>query len=155
MDINSAYVSNTAREDFARARRRAFLSEITSFLARRPNDLLSFEEVQKALPLQGQIYRGVRQVPVAEIQGSVDRYQDFDRNFLPTQAHTRPRWEAIDRASLAQATLPAIQVYQVGDVYFVKDGNHRVSVARSMGQGPRSPHRDLHDGAGVHRRRSD
>ena len=134
MDINSSYVSNTAREDFARARRRAFLSEITAFLGRRPNDLLSFEEVQKALPLQGQIYRGVRQVPVSAIQGSVDRYQDFDRNFLPTQAHTRPRWEAIDRANLAQETLPPIQVYQVGDVYFVKDGNHRVSVARSMGQ---------------------
>jgi len=134
MDLNSQYLTNLAHDDFDRARRRAFLTEITSFLGRRPNTLLSFEEVQRALPIHGQFYRGMQQVPVAAIQGSVDRYHDFDRNFLPTQTHTRPRWEAIDRAALAQETLPPVQLYKVGEVYFVKDGNHRVSVARERGQ---------------------
>ncbi|HUS15156.1 MAG TPA: DUF4032 domain-containing protein [Chloroflexia bacterium] len=134
LDPESTFLNALAHEDFDRARRKAFLSEIGSFLGRRPNALLSFEEVQKALPMQGQIYRGVRQVPVVAIQGSVDRHHDFNRNFLPTQTHTRDRWEAIDRAAHAQETLPPIQLYQVGDVYFVKDGNHRVSVARERGQ---------------------
>jgi hypothetical protein len=134
MDVSSNYLNNTARDDFERARRKAFMDEIKAFLHRRPNDLMSFDEVQRALPIQGQIYRGIRQVPVADIMGSVDRYQDFNRNFLPVQTHTRPRWEAIDRATLAQETLPPVQLYQVGDIYFVKDGNHRVSVARERGQ---------------------
>ncbi len=134
MDPNTRYLAGVARDDFDRARRKAFLSEVASFLGRRPNALLSFEQVQQALPMHSQIYRGIQQVPVAAINGSVDRYQDFDRNFLPTQTHTRPRWEAIDRATLALESLPPIQLYQVGELYFVKDGNHRVSVARERGQ---------------------
>ncbi len=134
MDPNSRLFASVARDDFDRARRKAFLSEVAAFLGRRPNDLLSFEQVQQALPMHSQIYRGIQQVPVAAINGSVDRYQDFDRNFLPTQTHTRPRWEAIDRATLALESLPPIQLYKVSDLYFVKDGNHRVSVARERGQ---------------------
>src|SRR4051794_1130853 len=133
MDINAASTASAAREDFERARRKAFMSEIGAFFSRRPNTLLSFAEVQKALPVKGHIYRGVQQVPVEAIQGTVDRYHDFDRNFLPTQTHTRDRWEAIDRAALASEVLPPIQVYKIGDIYFVKDGNHRVSVARERG----------------------
>ena len=82
-DVNSNYLNNAARNDFERARRKAFMEEIKAFLGRRPNTLMSFEEVQRALPIQGQIYRGIKQVPVADIMGSVDRYHDFDRNFLP------------------------------------------------------------------------
>lgn len=134
MDSSHRLLAGQARDDFDRARRRAFMGEIGSFFSRRPNTLLSFAEVQAALPLHKQVYRGMQQVPVVQIHGSVDRYADFDRNFLPTQTHTRPRWEAIDRATLALETLPPIQLYQVGDVYFVKDGNHRVSVARQQGQ---------------------
>ncbi len=134
MDANSTYVHGLARADFERARRKAFMHEIGAFLSRRPNTLMSFAEVQRALPIKGQIYRGMQQVPVAQIQGTVDRFRDFDRDFLPLQAHTRTRWEAIDRASLAQEVLPPIMLYQVGDMYFVKDGHHRVSVAREQGQ---------------------
>src|SRR5207249_10794535 len=94
---------------------------------------LSFEEVQRALPIHGQVYKGIQQVPLADIVGSVDRYQDFDRHFLPTQSFTRPRWESVDIANLTDVTLPPVQLYRVGDVYFVKDGNHRVSVAKEKG----------------------
>src|ERR1043165_5459464 len=90
-----------AQEDFRRARRGAFLEEIGAFLTRRPNELLSFQEVRERLPIKSQAYRGVRAIPVARIIGSVDRYEDFNRHFLPTQTHTRSRWENVDQAVLS------------------------------------------------------
>ncbi|MGA7731808.1 MAG: transcriptional regulator [Chloroflexia bacterium] len=123
-------IAQQAAADFDRAHRRAFINDLVSGLARRPNWLLAFEEVQQAIPIKGQTYRGVHTVPVASIIGSVDRYHDFDRAFLPTQTRTRSRWESVDRANLTDVALPPVQLYKVGDVYFVKDGNHRVSVAR-------------------------
>src|SRR5690242_16906016 len=110
-----------AQEDFARARRSAFLEEIGSFVMRRSNELLSFEEVRERLPIKSQTYLGVRPIPVAKIIGSVDRYEDFNRHFLPTQTNTRSRWENVDRAALMDIELPPIQVYQIGDAYFVLD----------------------------------
>jgi hypothetical protein len=130
---SSARIAHEARVDFDRARRRAFLSDLAALMRRRPNWLISYTEVERELPIQGQVYRGVRTIPLAAVRGSVDRYHDFDRNFLPKQAFTRARWESVDRAGLADISLPAIEVYQVGEVYFVKDGNHRVSVARRRG----------------------
>jgi Domain of unknown function (DUF4032) len=122
-----------AQEDYQRARRKVFLDEISSFLTRRPNDLLSFQEVREHLPIKSQVYRGVRAIPVAQIIGSVDRYEDFNRRFLPTQTHTQARWENVDEATLTDIVLPPIQVYQIGEAYFVLDGNHRVSVAKEKG----------------------
>jgi hypothetical protein len=72
-------------------------------------------------------------VPIAQIVGSMDRFNDFDRTFLPRQGHTAKRWKSVDRAFYQDVPLPAIQLYKVGDIYFVKDGNHRVSVARERG----------------------
>ena len=129
----SARIAHEARVDFDRARRRAFLADLAAILRRRPNWLISYTEVERELPIQGQIYRGMRTIPLAAVRGSVDRYHDFDRNFLPKQTFTRARWESVDRAGLADIPLPAIEVYQVGELYFVKDGNHRVSVARQRG----------------------
>jgi len=126
-------IAQLARADFQRARRKAFLNNLMAGISRKPTWLLSFDEVQKMLPLQGQHYRGHQEVPVSSIVGSVDRYHDFNRGFLPTQTHTRPRWESIDRATLTDVALPPVQLYKVGDVYFVKDGNHRVSVAKEKG----------------------
>ena len=122
-----------AQEDFTRARRKVFLDKIGAFLLQRPNELLSFQEVRERLPIKSQIYRGMRAIPVAKIIGSVDRYEDFNRHFLPTQTNTQSRWENVDEAVLTDIILPPIEVYQVGDAYFVLDGNHRVSVAREKG----------------------
>jgi hypothetical protein len=126
-------VAQMAQADFDRARRKAFLGDLLSALKREPNWLLSFEEVREKLPMQGQHYRGMEQVPLTSIVGSVERYHDFNRSFLPTQTHTRPRWESVDRAALTDVMLPPVQLYKIGDMYFVKDGNHRVSVAREKG----------------------
>ncbi len=116
--------------DFDRARHKAILHELVAAVGRRPNDLIPYHELRRRLSPEGESYRGMRAVPVRQIVGSMDRYRDFDRAFLPRQRHTRARWKSIDRAYYQDLALPPIQLYQVGDVYFVKDGNHRVSVAR-------------------------
>jgi hypothetical protein len=76
----------------------------------------------------------MRTVPIERIVGSVGRYRDFDRVFLPRQDRTKQRWQNVDRAHHEGVDLPAIELYRLGDVYFVRDGNHRVSVARERGQ---------------------
>jgi hypothetical protein len=129
------FYSAQAEKDFSEARWRAFWNDVSAFLARRPNELLSFDAVRRSLPIYGQSYRGVQEVPVEKIVGTTtNRYNDFDRAFLPAQARTKSRWKKIDELRMRDFNLPPIQLYQVGQVYFVRDGHHRVSVARQMGQ---------------------
>ncbi len=127
--------STQAEFDFGSARLRAFMNEATALIAHRPNELLSFDAVQRSLRMYGSSSRGIQTVPVSQIVGSAtNRYADFDRAFLPAQAHTKSRWKRIDAANLAGESLPPVQLYKVGDLYFVRDGHHRVSVARERGQ---------------------
>lgn len=120
--------------DFQEARFRAFLRDVWAALSGRPNRLLAWQDVKEQLRLSGQVYRGIQTVPLERIVGSVDRYRDFDRAFLPIQSHTVHRWRSISRAFYDDVGLPPVKLYQVGDAYFVLDGNHRVSVARDRGQ---------------------
>lgn len=123
-----------AEESYRRARRKAFWNAVLAALTGRPNQLLAWDEVKDKLQIGGQVYRGVQSVPLKQIVGSVNRYQDFDRVFLPTQEVTGERWRSISRAFYREEYLPPVQLYQLGDVYFVLDGNHRVSVAREQGK---------------------
>jgi hypothetical protein len=120
--------------DYGRARSKALWRQLVSRLTRRPNELLRFEEVRQRLRARAQHYGGLRVVPVAQIIGSVGRYRDFDRAFLPRQTGTKERWVNIDWAHHTEVPLPPVELYQVGETYFVKDGNHRVSVAREHGE---------------------
>ena len=120
--------------DYQRARRKAFWRQIASWLGRRENDLLAFDDVRKRLRALAQWESGMREVPIDQIVGSVGRYRDFDRAFLPRQARTKGRWLSVDRARHEGTDLPPIELYKIGETYFVKDGNHRVSVAREHGQ---------------------
>jgi hypothetical protein len=121
--------------DFARARAKAFFHEVAAMIARRPNEPLSFEAVKRSLKVFGQAYRGVQTVPIDKIIGSATlRYNDFDSAFLPTQTRTKMRWRNIDRLYYQNVDLPPVQLYQIGELYFVRDGHHRISVARSRGQ---------------------
>jgi len=122
------------RADFSAARFKALFRDILAFLRGQRNDLLSYDQVREKLKIGGPIYRGVKTVLVSQIVGSVNRYRDFDRAFLPTQTHTAERWQKINRAFYQDLNLPPVLLYKVGDVYFVVDGNHRVSVAREKGQ---------------------
>ena len=119
---------------FQQARRRAFWNRIMGFLHGRPQQqLLSFDEVKDKLHVGCQSYVGTMPVEVDKIAGSVGRYRDFDRAFLPLQSHTSSRWKAIAEAYREGRSLPPVKLYKVGDVYFVRDGHHRVSVAREQG----------------------
>jgi nucleotide-binding universal stress UspA family protein len=95
--------------------------------------LLSFEEVRRILKVQGSFDRGVQDIPLEAIVGSVNRYQDFTRDFLPLRNINPQRWAKVDILANGSIGLPPIDVYQIGNVFFVIDGNHRVSVARRMG----------------------
>ncbi|MCC7362556.1 MAG: hypothetical protein IT317_23950 [Anaerolineales bacterium] len=123
-----------AQADFNAARAKAAFRDLLALLTGRPNTLLAFEAVREKLRIGGPIYRGVQTVRLDQIVGSVNRYNDFDRAFLPTQTHTADRWQRVSRAWYDEVSLPPVLLYKVGAVYFVVDGNHRVSVARENGQ---------------------
>jgi nucleotide-binding universal stress UspA family protein len=123
----------SAAEDFARARRRAAMEEIIARLTRKSAALLSYDEVSEKLRASGATPRGVQEIPLDAIVGSVGRYTDFTRSFLPRLDSDQARWVRIETAPAGLAGLPPIQVYQIGQAYFVLDGNHRVSVARQQG----------------------
>jgi hypothetical protein len=122
-----------ARADFETARMQAFLRDAGLVLRGDTRPLLSFDEVRRAARLEGQSYRGLKDVPIADIRGSVGRPNDFDASFLPVKPQMRKRWEQLDAAMRRGEAVPPIEVYHLGDVYFVKDGHHRVSVARHLG----------------------
>jgi hypothetical protein len=93
--------------------------------------LLSFDDVRRQLVVaDNRLYRGTRLVEVDEIVGSVGRWRDFDRSFLPARASIGERWKRIDRAFQRGEDLPPVELYEIGEAYFVVDGHHRVSVAR-------------------------
>ncbi|MGH2536150.1 MAG: universal stress protein [Candidatus Promineifilaceae bacterium] len=122
-----------ALEDFRQARSRAVLTELLARLSGRSAELLDYDEVRRMLRSSGVISQAVEDIPISAIIGSVGRYQDFTRDFLPRLASDQERWARVMTANTSQAGLPPVDVFQLGDAYFVSDGHHRVSVARRLG----------------------
>ncbi len=125
-----------AQTDYARARRRSTLDRLTARLRREPADfnlILPYEEVVEALGYRGERRLGLQTITLDSIVGSVDRTRDFDRRFRPTSRRTRKRWERMATAARRGESFPPIDVYRIGEVHFVKDGHHRVSIARAQG----------------------
>ena len=118
--------------DFTRARRRARLRAVLARIRREhtSNRLLSFDDVRRELAAKNRLHRGTRVVEVEEIVGSVGRWDEFDRSFLPARASVGQRWKRIDRAFHRTEDLPPVKLYKLEEAYFVVDGHHRVSVAR-------------------------
>ncbi len=123
----------TSREDFARARSKGRMQQLLSTLQWKNNELLSFYEVTKLIKPKLETYRGLMAIPLEKVIGSEGRYHDFTLAFFPRKEMLRSRWQSIDEAHLHQVILPPISVYKLGDSYFVRDGNHRVSVAKAQG----------------------
>ena len=123
-----------AFDDFERAAQQAWWRDWRSWLTRKCNDLLAFEQIRACLPIKGQRALGLRVVPLDKIIGSEGRTRDFDRAFFPRQRHTKERWISIDRALYAEVPLPPVDLIKMGEGYFVIDGHHRISVARARGQ---------------------
>jgi len=122
-----------ALEDFRRARRQATFEQIMARLTGRSVELLSYDEVLSKLKVKGRAARGLQDIPLDAIVGSVGRYTDFTRSFLPRHDSDAQRWARVEAVANSPEGWPPIEVYQIGQAYFVLDGNHRVSVARQLG----------------------
>ncbi len=122
-----------AASDFRRARRRADLQAVLALFSGQTQELLPYDEVRRRLHAVESAARHLEDVPLDAIVGSVDRYQDFSRGFLPRMDSDRDRWVGVKLAMTGMAGVPPVELYRIGDAYFVKDGNHRVSVARQLG----------------------
>ncbi len=129
----SNFIRNQAEDDFNKARNKALFNEIQNFLNPDKSKLLSFHDVKKILKPKNEVYAGMQTVAIENIVGSEGRYQDFDNHFLPKNRVLQDRWERVDEAHLSDIILPAIQLYEIGGLYFVRDGNHRVSVGKAQG----------------------
>jgi hypothetical protein len=126
MDLNEQ-----ADKDFVRARRRAFVRWLAARFRHEP--LPSFDDARRQHGAFNRVRLGTREVEVDRIVGSVGRRRDFDRSFMPLWTNAGERWKRMDLAYLRAEDLPPVELYKLGDAYFVLDGNHRVSVARYHG----------------------
>jgi hypothetical protein len=126
--------SEQSRSDFQRALFKAFMNRVWDSLSGRRTTLLSYDDIKEKLRIGGPIYRGMQTVRVDQIAGSLNRYHEFDRVFLPASDKLASRWQNVNRAFYEEVSLPPVVLYKVGQVYFVVDGHHRVSVAREQGQ---------------------
>ncbi|NJC99005.1 MAG: universal stress protein UspA [Anaerolineales bacterium] len=127
------YRLQMAIQDFQSALQRGAVQEILARITGKSTKLLSYDEVAEKLKLRIRTERGMQQIPLDAIVGSVGRYTEFTRTFLPRRAGDQERWARVKAAMQEGAGLPPIEVYKVGEVYFVIDGNHRVSIARQEG----------------------
>jgi hypothetical protein len=122
-----------ARSDFGRLRTRETITRILSMLKARQDEMLSLGDVRSLLRPESETYRGMQTIPINKIVGSEGRYKDFNRAFLPRHDKLMRRWISVDMAHYQDVPLPPIKVFEIGGAYFVRDGNHRVSVAKAKG----------------------
>ncbi len=137
MPRDTGFPATDAQFDFSRARRGRLLSRLATRLRREPGDvnvILPFEEVVEALGRLGERSLGLHSIELDSIVGTVDRRKEFDRGFRPTSGRVRPRWERIAQAERRGESMPPIRVFRIGELHFVEDGHHRVSVARAQGR---------------------
>jgi nucleotide-binding universal stress UspA family protein len=130
--MEDSYASSSAREDFRWARLKATLKDVVARLTGSSAQLLSYDEIRKQLKAVESPVKVLKEIPLDAIVGSVGRYHDFTKDFLPRSDSDKQRWVAVKAAMLSPQGVPPIEVYQLGEAYFVKDGNHRVSVAKEM-----------------------
>lgn len=133
MPNSETLVYNTAVEDFKRARKAAAMQQMMARLTGNSADLLAYDDVCHYIKSSDGVKQGVREIPLDAIVGSVGRYQDFTRTFWPKNDSDEERWVRVKTAVNDMVGMPPIDVYKMGDVYFVIDGNHRVSIARQLG----------------------
>jgi hypothetical protein len=137
MPAETGFPRADVENDFLRIRRRQVLARLTQRLLREPDDvnlILPFDEVVAALGMKGERSLGLQTIRLDSVVGTMDSRRDFDRHFRPTSGRVRERWERLALAERRGESIPPIDVYRVGDMHFVKDGHHRVSIALATGQ---------------------
>ena len=136
MPAETGFPRADVADEFLRARRRQALARLVQRLRRAPDDvnvILPLDEVLDALGRRGERRLGLQTIRLDTIVGTVDSSRDFDRRFRPTSARVRERWERLALAQRRGEAIPPIEVYRVGDLHFVQDGHHRVSIAMAEG----------------------
>ena len=136
MPAETGFPRADVADEFMRARRRQALARLVQRLRRAPDDvnvILTLDEVLDALGRRGERRLGLQTIRLDTIVGTVDSGRDFDRRFRPTNARVRERWERLALAQRRGEAIPPIEVYRVGDLHFVQDGHHRVSIAMAEG----------------------
>ena len=122
-----------SEDDFNKAHTKAFINEIQHLLSPEEATLISLNDVKQMIKSNAETYIGMKVIPIDKIIGSEGRYNDFDNRFFPKSSHLKNRWQHVDEAAIQDINLPPIKVYELGGLYFVRDGNHRVSVAKARG----------------------
>ena len=133
LDNDNRVRLSAAVSDFHQARQKARMERLLALLRGRSVDLLSYDMVRQKFRTIESARRILEDIPIEKIQGSVGRYTDFSRTFLPRHESDAQRWAQVRMGVESLEGLPPIEAYKVGDVYFILDGHHRVSVAREMG----------------------
>ncbi len=126
-------IATKSEEDFSKVRNKALFNSLQHLLSPEETKLISLNDIKEMLHPDNEVYVGMQVVPVEKIIGSEGRYNDFDNLFFPKHSHLKNRWLNIDKAYMEGKILPAVTLYEIGGVYFVRDGNHRVSVAKARG----------------------
>ena len=137
MPFETGFPRADVENDFVRARRRQILARLAHRLRREPDDvnlILPFDDVVAALGLRGERELGLQTIRLSTVVGTVDSRRDFDRHFRPTSSRVRERWERLALAERRGESIPPIDAYRVGELHFVKDGHHRVSIAMATGR---------------------
>ena len=129
----SSIAAAQSEEDFSKAHNKAFFNEIQHFLSPEEARLLSLNDVKQLIKPKNETYVGMQTIAVDKVVGSEGRYNDFDNRFFPKNNHLKNRWQHVDEAAINSVVLPPIKVYELAGLYFVRDGNHRVSVAKARG----------------------
>lgn len=131
---SASIMSRSANEQFRRLHGQGIRRHLWSKLTGRTNSLLDLRSFESSLRVESRRAAGIQRVPLHLIRGSEARVRDFDADFRPLKAHSRERWVSIAMVQVQGRSLPAVELIQIGDVYFVRDGHHRVSVANTIGQ---------------------
>jgi len=131
---NTRPAAGQALKLFRSAQRRSWLANLWTRFSGRSNNLLDLHELEHSLHIRSRHYAGVQAVAIDQIRGSEGRVQDFDLTFHPLSEKTRDRWLSVATARMQNAGLPAVVLIQIGELYFVRDGHHRISVARALGE---------------------
>jgi hypothetical protein len=133
MNMVALRTYQNADEDFHKAKRRAFWNKVFDAIRFQANDMPALGDLLERRRLGNLRDGGMQTIPVHKIIGSVNRERDFDRNFMPRRSHIQDRWARVDEAYQYGVILPPLDLVEVDGAYFVRDGHHRVSVARAHG----------------------
>lgn len=118
---------------FQQALWRGRMARIRELFGFHQRSLKEAEFVSHGANIYGSHVSGIRPVPISKIRANEARQHDFDRAFNPTNTRYQGRWCSVARAYLRGLALPAVNLLQVGDTYIVRDGHHRISVAKALG----------------------